>query len=361
MSASRQVAAVRRVRSTAGLLLAIAAATSGGAAAISGGAAAASAGAAAPRAAAVRAVVFADFNGPYGSTTYPPPVAQVVARIAHDWRPDLVLAPGDLVAGQKADLPDDRFPEMWRAFDSAVAAPLRGAGIPFAFALGNHDASAARGTDGRYLFARERDHAAAYWRNPAHRPRLDYRDVSRYPFAYTFVVRGIFVVALDATSAVIQDSDWVLAALRTPEARRAQLRVVMGHLPLYGISVGRSRAGEVVEEGETWRRHFEALGVDLYISGHHAAYYPAHRGALRLLHAGGVGARPYVGHPDVPSRSTVTVLRIDLPARSLALETFDVDTWRAVPLSALPACLDGYNGAVFRLDLPQRAACTTRI
>ncbi|MDQ7859016.1 MAG: metallophosphoesterase [Armatimonadota bacterium] len=305
----------------------------------------------------VRAVVFGDFNGPYGSTTYSPAVARVVRTIVDAWRPDIVLSAGDMIAGQKADLPDARFPEMWRAFDAAVAAPLRRAGIPFAFALGNHDASAARSAGGAYLFQRERDHAAAYWRDPAHRPRLDYASARDFPFAYGFLFKKVFFLVIDASSHVVQNHAWVQAALESAPARAAPMRVVLGHLPLYGVSMGRSKAGEVIEGGEGWRARFEARGVDLYISGHHAAYYPAHRGRLRLLHSGGVGARRYVGHPHVPSRSTVTLLDIDPRVRAVAFVTYDVDTGARVELAELPACLDGYNGPVFRFDLPQAAGC----
>ncbi len=305
--------------------------------------------------------VFGDFNGPYGSTTYHPTVGRVITRITTVWKPDLVLSAGDMIAGQSVNLPSARFPEMWRAFDATVGRPLRRAGIPFGFALGNHDASAARAAGGGYLFARERDVAAAYWRDPAHRPLLQYVDARNFPFLYSFVLGGVFFVAVDASTHVIQDAPWVLAALWSEAAAAAPMRIVVGHLPLYGISEERSRAGETIEQGEAWRRRFEAAGVDLYVSGHHAAYYPAHRGRLRLLHAGGgVGARPYVGHPQVPARSTVTLMHLNLGTRGIVLETYDVATEARIEMSELPSCINGYNGPVFRLDLPQDGGCPRR-
>jgi hypothetical protein len=72
-----------------------------------------------------------------------------ITRITDVWRPDIVLSAGDMVAGQKADLPDTRFPEMW-AFDAAVAAHS-GIGIPFGFALGITTSALA---PARLLFAR---------------------------------------------------------------------------------------------------------------------------------------------------------------------------------------------------------------
>lgn len=314
-----------------------------------------------PAAETIRVAVFSDFNGPYGSTSYHPTVSRVITRITTVWKPDLVLSAGDMIAGQHLDLPSTRFAEMWEAFDAFVGRPLRRAGIPFGFALGNHDASAARTATGAYLFARERDYAAAYWRDPAHRPLLEFVDAQSFPFSYSFVHSGIFFVAVDATTHVIQDAPWVLAALGSTSASAARMRIVLGHLPLFGISEGRSKSGETVEQGEAWRQRFEASGVDLYLSGHHAAYYPAHRGRLRLLHSGaGVGARKYVGYPQVPARSTVTLMQFDLRTRGIVLETYDVATEERIELSELPPCISGYNGPVFRLDVPQGSSCPRR-
>jgi hypothetical protein len=306
----------------------------------------------------VRAVVLSDFNGPYGSTTYSAAVTRTLTRITDVWRPDIVLSAGDMVAGQKAELPDTRFPAMWQAFDAAIGAPLRKSHIPFGFALGNHDASASRTADGIYRFARERDHAAVYWRDPAHRPQLDYVDARHFPFAYSFMFGGIFFVSIDASTHVIQEAPWVLTALRGPGAGAARMRIVLGHLPLYGISEGRSRRGDVIEDGERWREIFEANRIDVYISGHHAAYYPAHRGRLRLLHSGGgADARRYMGYPEVPARPTVTLVQIDLRTRGVALEAYDVSTGEGVELDTLPRCINGYNGPVFRIDRPQEDRC----
>jgi hypothetical protein len=227
-------------------------------------------------------------------------------------------------------------------------------------ALGNHDASAARDTRGNYRFGRERDAAAAYWRNPAHRPLLAYRDDGHFPFYYTFLLDRILVLVLDATTHVVEDPAWVLGALRSRDAAGAAFRIVMGHLPLYGVSAGRSKFGEVVEDGERWRQQFEVHGVDLYLSGHHAAYYPAHRGNLRLLHSGGVGARPYVGHADIVSHSTVTLMEIDTERRTIGLTTFDVRSGDRVDLKDLPPCISGYNGPIFRVDVPQAPRCERR-
>lgn len=188
----------------------------------------------------VRLVVFGDFNGPYGSLTYPAPVSRVVDAIVHVWRPDGVLLPGDLVAGQDRSLPDERFPAMWAAFDAAVAAPLRAAGIPYLATMGNHDASSLR--------------------------------------------------------------DLMLAG-----------------------------------------------DVDLYVSGHQAAYYPGRWEVLELLFAGGVGARALrVG--DAPRRSAVTLVDVWLEPLRLRYTTLDPSGFVPHDPAALPASLDAFGGLIERSE-----------
>ena len=95
---------------------------------------------------------------------------------------DLVISAGDLIAGQKASLTAPQVQAMWAAFDQSVRGPLAQAGIPFAFTLGNHDASlpgdrreAQRLTEDRTAPFTERpvdlDHgptlASPPWRRPA--------------------------------------------------------------------------------------------------------------------------------------------------------------------------------------------------
>lgn len=293
-----------------------------------------------------RAVLLSDFNGPYGATTYPAPLKRVMDRVLNEWRPDLLLSAGDVIGGQKASLPDERRRAMWAAFDRDVAAPLRNAGIPFAFAVGNHDGSSAGGP-GRFAFAADRAALEAYWTAPGHAPALDFVDRSRFPFAYTFVFRGVFFAVVDASSAELQDRAWLEAQLASPTARAAAMRVVVGHLPLFGLTVGRSKAGEVLRGGDDLRAAFERLGVHSYVSGHHAAFYPGRRGKLNLLASGGIGGRDFVGFPGT-ARSTVTVLEVDPAARVVRWRTHDADTGKEVAAADLPARIDGYGGSITR-------------
>ena len=306
----------------------------------------------------LRVVLLSDFNGSYGVTDYSPAVARAVEATIQVWQPDLFLSAGDVVAGQKASLPDARFAEMWEAFDRTVTRPLRDAGVPYAFAVGNHDGSSLRRADGSFVYAREREAAGAYWLGPQHKELLTYHDRADFPFNYSFVFappdnpdKAVFVSVWDASSALITDAQraWVEGELGSLAAREAALRLVVGHLPLYGVSAEKNKPGEVLADGDALREFLERHGVHTYISGHHAAYFPGKRGALELLHTGGVGARRLLGS-DAPPRSTVTVMDVDFEPLEIRYTTFDVFSYDVVPLESLPERLDGLNGEVIRRD-----------
>ncbi|MGY2895136.1 metallophosphoesterase family protein [Deinococcus sp. UYEF24] len=305
----------------------------------------------------LRAALLSDFNGNYGSTVYPPPLSVNVGRIINVWKPDVVLSAGDLIAGQKVGQSAAQLDAMWSGFERDVHGPLTRAGIPFMFTLGNHDASKAPG------FAPDREAAARYWQT--RRPAVTLLDTAHYPFWYSSALkvcpksgtagcRSVFIATVDATTDTLRDEDWLAAQLSTPAARQASLRIVMGHLPLYGLSVGRSKAGEVLRGGDRLRGVLEAGKVNVYVSGHHAAYYLGRRtgdrsGGLALLASGGIGARDYVGHPG-SARSVVSVLDIDLTAGELRVTPYDADSGEAIPTSSLPARIDGYGGSIERIE-----------
>jgi membrane-bound lytic murein transglycosylase A len=296
-------------------------------------------------------VVLSDLNSSYGSTEYEPEVARTIARLTDEWRPDLVLIAGDVVAGQKPDLSDAEVAAMWAAFDSVVSRPLRRAGIGIGFTPGNHDAS------GHPAHARDRRLAAEYWAGAD--PGVEVIDGGRFPFHYAFTRDGVFFLVLDAsTGDVVADTAqmaWIRRALTSPEAREAGLRIALGHLPLYPVAAGRDRPGEFQADGDLLRRVLEAGDVAMYISGHHHAYYPGQRGDLALLYAGalGQGARSLLGPPTGSSGEpfqTVTRLRL-LPALGAIEErTWRVGGERPVPVDPLsvPERIEGSAGVVVR-------------
>jgi hypothetical protein len=285
----------------------------------------------------MRVAVLSDFNGSYGSLTYPPDLKSTLDRIINTWKPDLVLSAGDLIAGQKASLTDANVRGMWAAFGREVRAPLAQAAIPFVFALGNHDAS----------LTRDRREAAAYWKQFA--PAGTVVDAAQYPFRYSLTRtdragRTLFLAVLDASGPGVD-----AAQLGTPQARAAGVRLVVGHLPLAGVSEGKNRPGEVIAQAAALREVMERGRVLAYVSGHHAAYYPARLGRLNVLNSGGIGGRDYVGFPGT-ARSVVSVLDIDLQAGSARLSAVDAGTGAAIDPTKLPAQINGLGGPLLRVN-----------
>ena len=90
----------------------------------------------------IKIALLSDFNGAYGSVTYPAKVGAALRQITA-WKPDAVLSAGDLIAGQKASLSDAQVRNMWGAFQRDILAPLHRSGLAYGFTLGNHDAAPA--------------------------------------------------------------------------------------------------------------------------------------------------------------------------------------------------------------------------
>ena len=319
----------------------------------------------------VRLVVISDLNDVYGSTDYSPEVDKAIALIP-GWNPDLVICGGDMIAGQKTTLPASRFPEMWSAFDDHIAAPLRRARIPYGFTVGNHDASSARGANGGFAFERERAATAQFWQDPAHSPGVQFIDSVEYPFYYTFEQNGIFFLVWDGSSSRIPADKlaWVERSLASARSQSAQMRVLVGHLPLYAVSVGRNQPGEVMDNADQLRSLLERYHVHTYISGHAHAYYPAHRGNLQLLHSGllGSGLRSLLDS-SLPPGKTITLVDINFSSPELTTyTTYDIGTLQPIPLERLPRFLAGHNGIVMRRDVEwnaltasEKAVCVNRL
>jgi Calcineurin-like phosphoesterase len=301
----------------------------------------------------VRIVVISDLNSQYGSTSYEAEVVKAIA-LTPAWQPDLVLCSGDMVAGQSPSLSQSQIKAMWAAFDKTIGAPLRKAKLPYGFTVGNHDASSAVGTNKRYLFAQERVLATAHWQSPQHNPGLNFIDRKDFPFNYTFEQNNIFYLVWDASSAQITSKQlaWVVMSLASPTAQAAKMRIVIGHLPLYAVAVGRDELGEFLFNAEKLRSILEHHRVHTYISGHHHAYFPAHRGKLQLLHTGalGAGARPLLNSNLAPQK-TLTVIDINLSSATTVYTTYNMTTLNLVNQLALPRIIVGPNGSVLRRDV----------
>ncbi len=306
----------------------------------------------------VRFVVLSDLNASYGSTKYPPEVAKGIDLIPF-WQPDMILCGGDMVAAQSQKLSPETIRTMWTGFDAVIARPLREMNLPFGFTMGNHDASGAQGSKGSFLFQKERTLAQEYWNDPAHDPGLAFVDKFEFPFYYTFEFRDIFFLVWDGSTSKIpaEKLAWAEKELASPRAQKAKMRVLLGHLPLYAVAIGRNKPGEVMEQADQLRTMLERHNVHTYISGHHHAYYPAHRGAMQLLHLGilGSGPRPLLGTRNAP-RKTITVLDINFNTPELTTyTTYDMKTLQTIDNEELPRFLVGHNGILLRRDIEYSA------
>ncbi|MGJ3253629.1 MAG: metallophosphoesterase family protein [Elainellaceae cyanobacterium] len=302
----------------------------------------------------VRLLVISDLNASYGSTDYDPDVDKAMQLIPF-WQPDMVVCSGDMVAGQDLTLPPEQVRAMWAGFDEHVAAPLRDMGLPYGFTIGNHDASSALGVNGSFLFKSERDLAYEYWDDPKHDPGIQFIDRYEFPFYYTFEFDDIFFLAWDGSSHHIPDEKlaWIEKTLASEQAQQAKMRVLLGHLPLYAVAIGRNEPAEVMENADQLREMLERYDVHTYISGHHHAYYPAHKGDLQLLHMGilGSGPRPLIDS-NLPPWKALTVLDIDFDSPELTTyTTYDIQTLQQIKYEQLPRFLTGHNGMVMRRDV----------
>lgn len=319
----------------------------------------------------VRLVAISDLNSSYGSIDYDPEVETAI-KLLPFWQPDMVVCSGDMVAGQDITLTQERIRAMWQGFDKYVGAPLRAMKMPYGFTVGNHDASSAMGVGGKFLFQVERNLTAEYWRDPNHDPGVEFVDRFEFPFYYTFKDKDIFFLSWDGSSNHIPDDKlaWVEKALSSPEAKQAKLRILLGHLPLYAVAIGRNTAAEVMENSDKLRAMLEKYNVHTYISGHHHAYYPAHKGKMQLLHMGilGSGPRPLI-EGNAPPLKAMTVIDVNFNSPELTTyTTYNMQTLQPIDHEQLPRFLAGHNGMVLRRDVEEsqlsqeeRISCAQRL
>ena len=127
------------------------------------------------------------------------------------------------------------------------------------------------------------------------------------------------------------------------------MRMVVGHLPLFGISQGRDRPGERLQQAEAIQALLQEGGVQAYISGHQHAWYPARQGQLDLIHLGALGSGPRsLLQGAIPRQQTYTSLDINWSTGSLHETTYAVDTHQAVRWDDLPAVLNSQRGRLQR-------------
>jgi len=203
-----------------------------------------------------------DLNSAYGSLSYDPRVDSVVHSIIHRWKPELVVCAGDMIAAQKPSLSDELVQQMWQHFHKTVSEPLLQAGIPMVITIGNHDGSPYP------HHSRDRILANQYWNTQFPSNHLRFSDNARFPFWYSHYADSVFIAVWDASSEHIPDENriWLKKELSSAKAQQARFRLVLGHLPLYGVAQGRDTRGNILANADSLRAELEGLNVDLYIS-----------------------------------------------------------------------------------------------
>jgi hypothetical protein len=291
---------------------------------------------------ALRIGLISDLNSSYGSTTYIPQVNAGLQQLLA-LQPGLVVCAGDMVAGQKPGLSPVQLDAMWEGFARAVLKTVRQAGIPFLPAVGNHDGSPG--------YAADREAVHRFWRARRQALGLQFVDAGDFPFHYSALQNDVFWLVWDASSSRIPASQlsWARQQLASPAARQARLRLVVGHLPLAGVSQGRDRPGEVLDQAGLVQNLLFEGRVQAYISGHQHAWYPARRGQLDLIQLGALGSGPRrLLQGGLPPQQTYTTLDINWDKRLLAETTYAVATGQAVAWSRLPGTLAGRAGDLER-------------
>ena len=246
---------------------------------------------------ALRVVVISDLNSSYGSTHYNTDVDRAIARIV-ELQPDLVLSTGDMVAGQRPGRHFKRakLEAMWKSFHRHVSEPLARAGIPLAVTPGNHDASVYPS------FSLERQVYREQWAGRL--PVVDFVDLSGYPFQYAFAMAGTLFVSVDATrpgALSTQQMAW-LDELLSKQGGRYDYRVLFSHLPLWPVA--QRRETEIIAD-PALEALLQRTDVDLYLNGHHHAFYPGYRSGIAYVSQAclGGGARRLIGSTERSKRS----------------------------------------------------------
>ena len=288
--------------------------------------------------ASLKVVVISDLNGSYGSKEYHSSVGRSIHRIA-EISPDLVLSTGDMIAGQKAGLD---YSGMWDAFHRTVTTPLSHLGIPFAVTPGNHDGS------GAWAFKAERVEFTAQWKK--YKPNLDYLDDSHYPEFYSFILKDILFISLDATlvgELPKAQLDWLTTTLQTYS--KIKHKVVFGHLPLFPVA--ELKTSEFLDD-ETLLKMLASNKVDLFLSGHHHAYYPGVIRGVRQISQGclGSGPRRLLNQDQVSDRSLTVIEFLDND--EIVVDAFKGDRFNVpIPRSELPEKIEYQNRKLIRDDL----------
>ena len=288
-------------------------------------------------------VIISDINGSYGSTEYNSRVSDAVEAIIK-LNPELVISAGDMVAGQKQPLLDqEHLDRMWASFNQVVTDPLAEAGINFIVTPGNHDGSGFR------EFKLEQKQFQAQWND--RRPDLSLLEGSDWPRRYALWLDKVLIITIDGTRpGRLQDADMeLLRDTLEREGGKAQSIIVVSHLPMWPFAQGREK--EIITDPELpgLLSHY---GVDFFISGHHHVYYPGVDDS-GVVHLGvgplGGNTRKIVGRSD---REPFSFAVLELCESGYWISSRKAPGFvEEIPLTSLPASINGQRGSLIRIDL----------
>lgn len=291
----------------------------------------------------LKILLISDLNAAYGSLSYSEDVSAVINEIG-TIKPDIILCGGDMVAGQKATLTEQNTRDMWQSFKTVVFDPITNGKVPFGFTLGNHDASPS--------FLKDRNIAAEFWKREKQATNLTFVDAENYPFYFSYIKNNVFFMSWDAAGAKIKTElfEWMKVQTNLEVAKKARMRILLGHLPLYAIVAAKNKPGEVISNPESALAFFKSHQIEMYISGHQHAYYPAEKDAVQLLNSGciGDGPRPILGHSAL-AKKAYTV--IDIPVKKpikFTQRSFIPVSNEEIKLNSLPDSVVGFNGVIRR-------------
>lgn len=308
-----------------------------------------------------RICFISDLNGSYGSIPLPKSVHSGMRTLAGQ-NCGVVVGAGDLVAGQDLNLTESHLLSMWSEFKRVVMDPLAAQQVPFFSAIGNHDASAARTGRGDLIYSLERKVAFQFFRknfDQFQSSDVHWLSQEGFPFFYSIRYANIGIVFIDGSSAseLRMQRNWLeeqLAMLAGDSTLSA--RIVVGHLPLVAVAKGRDRIGEILVDSREIYQLFDRNKVDLYVSGHHHAFYPgrvdswsSEHGTVQLaLGALGNGPRALVGSQTVPIQNSITIVDLEESSPWLSdkfsLTTLNPITGGRISTFELPASLPSLDG-----------------
>ncbi len=295
----------------------------------------------------MRVFVISDLNGSYGSIEYHRPVRRAV-QLLLALEPDLVISTGDMVAGQRRPpLKGPRIKKMWQRFHQEVTHPLMAMEIPFAVTPGNHDASFYK------TFHMERAIYKDEWLRRA--PDVHYIDRSGYPFNYAFSMGDALFISLDVTGVgklPDRQKRWLRHILER-HAPHYRHRIVFSHVPMWPFAHGRETE---VTMDFALENILQSNRVDLYLSGHHHAYYPGFKDGIRYISQAclGGGPRPVIGTKQ-RSKRAITVIGLNHDGSISVQAIKGPDYIHLLSVTKLPPKIQFEGGELTRLDLVMRS------